>query len=181
MAYFAAAMAGGAVLSSLMGNKQANENLYRQQLAIVAGQKSRNVQLKNKMEETQRAGGFAKTQVEREEMRTVAKSLSMRADSNTAGSSALYAYMNFGQQTEFTKGTIQSKVDGSLREDGTVAQKYDNQAKSQINVAESKKKSGLTMIVEAAVAGASAYAGASEFAGAAGKGGPEWLKTATSW
>jgi len=181
MAVFAAAMAGAAVLGSLMGNKQANENLYQQQLAIVGGQKSRNVQLKDKMSQTQRAGGIAKSQAEREEMKVLARGVAMTADNNLAGQSALYAYMNVGQQTEFKKGTIQTKIDGSLREDGRISQKYDNQARSQINTAESKKKSSTQMIMEAAVAGASAYGSSQGFADAAATGGPDWLHTATSW
>jgi hypothetical protein len=178
--YFAAAMAGLGALGSLMGNSKANKNLYQQQLAIVGGQKSRNVQLVDKMDETIRAGGIAKTKVEREELRATAKQIASRATSGTAGQSALYAYMNIGQQSAFTTGTIQAKVDGSLREDGRVSQKYDNQARSQINSAESKNKSGTEMFMEAAIAGASAYSGAGDFAKAA-QSGPAWLNTATSW
>lgn len=179
--YFQAAMAGASMLSSLMGNSQANENLYRQQLAIVAGQKSRNVQLVDKMDETIRAGGIIMSAKERENMKAVAKQVAKRATSNTAGSSALYAIVNMDQQLAFTKGTIIAKRDSSLREDGRVSQKYHNQALSQINTAESKKKSGLTMIIEAAVAGASAYGAADSFATAVDSGGPAWLKAATNW
>jgi hypothetical protein len=178
--YFQAAMAGVSVISSIMGSKQANENLYKNQLAIVSGQKSRNVQLTNKMEQTIRAGGIAKSQAERLEMQVLARNVALKATSKLAGQSALYAYMNVGQQTAFTQGTIQSKIDGSLREDGTISQKYANQAASQINTAESKKKSGMTMFIEAAVAGASAYGASNTFAEAA-KTGPSWLNTATSW
>lgn len=173
-------MAGVSAFASLKAGQAANDNAYMRQLGITKGQESRNVQLGDKMAETVHAGGIAKAMVHRQQIATEAKNHLSRANTQLSGQSALYSYMNISQQAEFTRGSINAKVDSSLREDGRVSQKYANQAQSGINEAESHKKSAGAMLFEAAVAGASAYSAAGDFKTATSKG-PGWLQSLTNW
>jgi len=150
-------MAGVAALGSLNANAQNNKNLFKSQLAIVGGQKSANVQTLDNMRETHRATGTALTQVEREELKTQTKLISSKSRSNLSGNSAVYAVTNIMQQGEFTKGTVLAKSETDLINEAKKSQARHNQAQSNINELESKKKDSTTMLFEAAMAGFSAY------------------------
>lgn len=150
-------MAAMGAISSIMGTRAANKNALRQQLQIVGDTKSSYINLQNLMGESKQTVGVSLTKNEIKSAREMAKHVSKRATSNTAGASALYAYTNFIQQKAFTEGTMVSKGEGALRDYGKQAEAKFNQARSGINQAQSKKKSALEGALDAVMAGAQGY------------------------
>ena len=150
-------MAALGVASSIMGTRAANKNALQQQLQIVGDTKAAYVNLQNLMEESKQTVGIALTKNEVKAAREAAKSIAQRENYNVAGSSALYAYGNFIQQKAFTAGTIESKGEAQLRDYGKQAEAKFNQARSGINRAQARKKSGLEATLDAVIAGAQGY------------------------
>lgn len=159
-------MAAAAVASSIMGNAQANKNAYKNQLAINAGQKTANVNTLGEMQEQQRKTGFALTSLELSEQRVLAKQVASRADSNTAGASAAYAYVNIINQMNVKQGNVIVERDAQVRDLGKTSQRLAIGAQSNWNQEESKKKSSSAMLMEAAMAGAQAYSAGKEMGNA---------------
>lgn len=151
-------MAATAAASSIMGNAQANENAYKSQLAINAGQKSANVNTRGEMQEQQREAGIGLTALAMEEQRQLAKVVASKANSNTAGASAAYAWINTSNQFNIKEGNLLVSRDSMVRDLGKTSQKLAINAQNNWNQAESKKKSGMAMMLEAAMAGAQGYA-----------------------
>jgi len=152
------AMAALGAVSSIMGTRAANKNALRQQLQIVGDLKSANVQFQDLMEESKRQVGVSLTKNEIKSMRDMAKHVAQRADYNTAGASAVYAYSNFIQQKAYTKGTLAAAGEAQLRDYGKQSQAKLAQGRSGINRAQARKKSGLEATLDAITAGAQGYA-----------------------
>ena len=169
----ALAMAGIGVLSSIMGNSQANENIYLKQLGINAGMKTGNVNIKGEMSESDRKAGFALSALGGKEQRVLAKQLATRASSNTAGASAAYAYTNIIQQFNIKEGNVITQRDSMKRDLGKQSQRMAQGAQSNWNEAESKRKSAGAMLLEATMAGASAYSAGSSLSTSLGE--TSWL------
>jgi len=140
------------MLSSIMSTRNQNKNAYRQQLQIVGDTKSTYVNLKDSMKGSKQTVGLALTKNEMVSLRNEAKYVAKRANSNTAGASALYAYTNFMQQKMFTKGTIVAKGEAVIQEYGKSAEATYNRSRSGINQAESRKKGALEATLDAFVA-----------------------------
>jgi len=151
------AMAALGAVSSIIGTRAANKNALRQQLQIVGDTKSSYINLQNLMEESKQTVGVSLTKNEVKNAREMAKHVSKKATTNTAGASALYAYSNFIQQKAFTEGTMVSKGEAQLRDYGKQAEAKFNQARSGINQAQARKKSGLEATLDAVMAGAQGY------------------------
>jgi len=150
-------MAALAAVGSIMGDSQANRNLYQQQLGIVGKQKSANVNIRGEMKEKERAAGFKGTVIHMQEQRELAKHVLNKSTSNTAGASAAYAWINVMNQASIKQGNVVAERDAEKRDLGKRSQQLYNDSQSRWNAAESKKKSGMDMLVNAALAGASAY------------------------
>jgi hypothetical protein len=159
---FALGMAGLAAYGSASANATANKNAYKNQLAINAGQKTANVNTLGEMQEQQRKTGFALTSLELSEQRVLAKQVASRANSNTAGASAAYAYVNIINQMNVKQGNVIVERDAQVRDLGKTSQRLAIGAQSNWNQEESKKKSSSTMLLEAAMAGAQAYSAGSD-------------------
>lgn len=151
-------LAAVAAAGSLFGSHKQNKNAYAQQLQIVGDTKAAYKNLENLGEESKQTVGFALTKNEIKNAREMAKHVAQKADSNTAGASALYAYSNFIQQKAYTKGTVTAKGEGVLRDYGKQAEAKLARATSGINEAEANKKGAFEMILDATMAGASGYA-----------------------
>ena len=145
-------MAGLAVLSSIMGTRKGNKNAYRQQLQIVSDTEATYTQLQGSMEESKRTVGMALTKNEMAYLKSEANSIAKKANSNTAGASALYAYNNFAMQKMFTKGTVISKGEAAVQDYSKSAAATYNRARSGINQAEAKKKGVFEAVLDAAMA-----------------------------
>lgn len=162
MAWAYTAMAVSAYMSA-DANATSNKNAYQNQLAINAGQKTANVNTKGEMQGQQRKAGFALTSLEMSEQRALAKQVASKANSNTAGASAAYAYVNIINQMNVKAGNVIVERDAQVRDLGKTSQRLAIGAQSNWNVEESKKKSSSAMLMEAAVAGMQAYSAGKQF------------------
>ncbi len=171
MAWVAVGMAAVGAYSSASANATANQNAYKNQLAINAGQKTANVNTRGEMQEQQRKAGFALTSLELSEQRVLAKQVASRANSNTAGASAAYAYVNIINQMNVKQGNVIVERDAQVRDLGKTSQRLAIGAQSNWNQEESKKKSSSAMLMEAAMAGAQAYSAGSDMQDAWGNAG----------
>jgi len=158
MAWFAIGTAAVSAYSSASANSAANENAYKSQLAINAGQKTANNSTVNEMQEQQRKAGVALTSLEMQGQRALAKQVSARSTSNTAGASAAYAYVNVINQMNVKQGNVLVERDAQVRDLGKTSQRLAIGAESNWNAEESKKKSSSAILMEAAMAGAQGYA-----------------------
>jgi hypothetical protein len=160
-------MAGISAALSIFGNASANAKLANQQKALVKNLEGTYKDIQGQMSEANRASGMALTNLERQTLSQQAKMVSAKANSGVAGMSSFYMATNLMQQKALASGSVVSKTESQLREEGRRAVAKRNEAQSGINQLQSQKKDGATMMFEAVMAGAQGYMMGSKLANAA--------------
>jgi hypothetical protein len=185
---------GSSIISSVMGGDKQNaqqmqrqRSLQIQQNNVISNMISQSTNIRNTQQDINQKTRVQLTNVERQAMAGMAKHVASKATSGTAGSSALMAYTNFMTQKMITKGNVISGAESEQIKLGKDAQNMAREAQSKmgalqskISQAQSDKKSGTEMAIEATIAGikggmsgasAGASLGKSMKVGSAGGGG----------
>jgi len=160
-------MSAGMAAMSVHSNTEKNKQLGRSQKALVRQIEGKYLDVQNQMSEANRKGGMDLTNLERQALKQQAKMVSAKANSGVAGMSSFYMATNLMQQKALASGSVVSKTESQLREEGRRAVSIRNGVEDSINQLQSQKKSDSAILFEAVIAGAQGYMMGSEIANAA--------------
>lgn len=143
--------------SEISAQNQASE---AEQKAAVEQQKIQNLQTSQEIQETKKKAGLELTEAKREALSEQAKQRVSAAESGVAGGSPLRQLGNVYMQESIKSGSIVSLQESDLARIGTQSQADMLATRSRINVAESKKSTGLGAALQIGTsAGMGYYAG----------------------
>ena len=140
-----------------------NQAMEAQQNAAVAQQTVMNMQRMQEQEEVNRKSGLEQTQLAREGLRKRGEAKVASAESGSMGGAALRNLANVYMQESINAGSIVSLAESDVVRIGTQSQADYLKTVSAINIAESKKSTGLNAALQIGVAGAQGYASAGGF------------------
>jgi len=174
-------MSAGMAAMSVYSNTEKNKQLGRSQKALVRQIEGKYLDVQNQMSEANRKGGMDLTNLERQALKQQAKMVSAKANSGVAGMSSFYMATNLMQQKALASGSVVSKTESQLREEGRRAVSIRNGVEDSINQLQSQKKSDSAILFEAVMAGAQGYMMGSKLASMSGLSGTAGVSSSASF
>jgi len=135
----------------------ANQAAEAQQNAAVERQRAMNVQRQLEMEETNKKAALELAQEKRKAKREFSASVAMAAESGVSGATTLRNLADVYMQESFKSGSIQSLAESDIVRIATQSQSEFLQTRSDINVAESKKTTGIAAALQIGGSAAMGY------------------------
>lgn len=141
----------------------ANQAAEAQQNAAVERQRAMNMQRKLEMEETNKKAALELAQEKRKAKREFSASVVMAAESGVSGATTLRNLADVYMQESFKSGSIQSLAESDIVRIASQSQSDFLQTRSDINIAESKKSTGLSAALQIGASATSGYAAGGGF------------------
>ena len=154
----------------------ANQAAEAQQAAAIENQKIMNAQRVLQAEETKKEAAIKLTQNEREALRQKSRIKVGAAESGVAGGAVFRNLANVYTQKAISDGTITALNESDLVQIGMESQSDFMKTKNAINIAESKKTTGLAAVLQIGAGAAQGYG-----AGGGFNTGMTWDKSYTSF
>ena len=145
-----------------------NEAAEVEQAGLVSQQAVQNMQKVQEQEEVNRKLGMKLTQSVRKGLARRGTVKVASAESGSMGGAALRNLTNVYMQGSINRGSMISLTESEVVRIGTQSQADYMRTQSGINIAESKKSTGLGAALQIGVAGAQGYAGAGGFSSGTG-------------